>query len=108
VLIVLGALGLASAAALVLSQASDEEADPTYTDATRRAFLDACTADGGDDVAESCGCLYDAIAAEIPYERYREVSDQLLASPPVDGPLALPEDFQALVRGCRRAAPLPS
>jgi hypothetical protein len=99
---------IAGGIGVVLAQMDDDEAAPTYTAATERAFLDACTAEGGDDVATSCACLYDAIVADIPYERYREVSDELLEARPVDGPLPLPDDFEALVRTCRRAAPLPN
>jgi hypothetical protein len=106
-LIALAALVIAAGVGLVLVMADGDESPPTYTAATRDAFLEACTARGGDDVAEGCSCLYDAIVAEIPYEQYRAVSDELLEAPPASGPLPLPEEFDPLLRACRRAAPLP-
>lgn len=76
-------------------------ADPGYDDATRQRFLDACTAEGGDAVAGTCGCLYDRMAADLPFERFEAV-DELLAAETVEAgqPLALPADVQALLDAC--------
>jgi hypothetical protein len=95
-------------AAVVWVAVSGDDPAPTYTAATREEFLAACTADGGEPVEPACACLYDAIEEHIPYERYREVSNQLLTESELPGPLPLPEDFEELVQACRRAAPLPT
>lgn len=73
-----------------------------YDDATRQRFLEACTADGGEAVAVTCGCLYDALVDSLPYERFEEVDRALLDQPAEPGiPLTLPADVQALLDECR-------
>lgn len=91
---------------LLAGDDEDEAAAPTYTDSTEEAFLVACTADGGDPVRPVCQCLYDGLVETIPYERYDEVNDLLLAAPPAPGdPLALPDDFEEILAGCRLTNP---
>lgn len=77
--------------------------EPTYDDATRQRFLDACTAEGGEPVRNECECWYDAIVAEVPFDRFEEVDDQLTAEQAgrqPGTPLQLPADFQALLDPC--------
>jgi hypothetical protein len=90
------------AVAVVLANRSSSSG---YDDATRQRFLDGCTADGGEPVRSACECLYDQIVATIPFERFSVVSGELTATTVEPGaPLELPEDFQALVAGCRTAS----
>ncbi len=73
----------------------------TYDEVSRERFIAACTADGGDDVAPACECLYTAITEKIAYERFEEVSDQLTAARDAGEPIVLPDDIAALVPACQ-------
>lgn len=59
---------------------------PTYDESTRVAFLAACSADGGASSRPVCGCAYDAIAAKIPYDRFRDLDTAALARRGLAGP----------------------
>lgn len=75
-----------------------------YSDATRQQFLTACTADGGESVRDACTCVYDRMAASVPYDRFADVDQQLRSqfpSTPQGQPLSLPSDVQAIVDACR-------
>ena len=91
----------AGAAVLVLS--GDDE---SYTPETREAFVEACTADGGDDVESVCVCWYDSITQSIAYDRYDEANAELLAQLEADpeSTIDIPADFEALLAECRPAA----
>lgn len=96
-LLLVGALALAG---LVITGRDD----PDYTDDTRQAFMEACTADGGSDVSPTCTCLYESIVSEVAYERFEEVNDLLLAARAADPDAAveLPDDIEGLLEDCRK------
>ncbi len=102
--ILIGVLVFVIAAGAAIIAFSGDEA--SYSPESREAFLAACTADGGDDVASVCVCWYDSITQSIPYERYDEVNteflDQLEADP--ESVVAIPGDFEALLADCRPTA----
>ncbi len=97
VLLLVGALAIAG---LVVAGRDDGG----YTEETQQAFMDACTAEGGSDVAPTCSCLYEAIEAEVAYERFEEVNDLLVAGRDADPDtgVELPDDFEALLEDCRK------
>jgi hypothetical protein len=74
-----------------------------YDDAVRDRFLAACTAQGGEPVQDTCGCLYDQIEQNVPFDRFELLDDTLAgevqASAP-DQPLELPDDINAMLQGC--------
>jgi hypothetical protein len=75
----------------------------SYDDAVRARFLEACTAQGGATVADPCGCLYDKIEQNVPFDRF-ELLDETLAiqtqtSAPGQ-PLNLPDDIDAMRLEC--------
>lgn len=73
----------------------------TYDEATEQRFLASCTADGGDPVRPACQCLYSEIVASIPYERFVELSDQLLDAEAAGEAFVLPPEIEALVPACQ-------
>lgn len=73
----------------------------TYDAGTEQRFLDSCTADGGDPVRPACQCLYNEIVAAIPYARFEELSEQLVAASTAGEPFVLPSEIQALVPACQ-------
>jgi hypothetical protein len=73
-----------------------------YGDDVEDTFLAACTAQGGDDVAPVCECLYAGIVDTIPYDRFEEVDDSFeaeLADDP-DAELRLPSDIDEIRVDC--------
>lgn len=103
--IVLGvAAFLVAAGATAWVLLGGDEAEETYTVDTRRAFLEACAGDGGDDARQVCECFYDSITETVAYERFDEVNRELLADLEAepDGGVELPSDFEPLLEQCRR------
>jgi hypothetical protein len=49
--------------------------------------------------AEACGCFYDRLAEDVPYERFEEVDEQLR-----DDPTAIPDDIADLAVRCSAEA----
>ena len=102
----LGALVAAGVALAILLLPADDAPDtsePTYSATVEEVFVASCVADGGEPVRPICECFFDGIVEAIPYERYQEVNERLLASPPATGePLPLPDDFDAVLADCRR------
>jgi hypothetical protein len=77
--------------------------DPGYDDAVRQRFLEACTDDGGEPVRSTCECVYEGVEREIPFDRFEEIDDELVAQAAERGagePLTLPDDVQAIVERC--------
>lgn len=87
--------GLIAAFVIVMGRS-----DPTYDDATRSRFMDACTADGGDPVRGTCECIYDGIVASIPYDRFEDVDKLLREQAASNEKLVLPDDIDAIRRNC--------
>lgn len=92
---------VAFAVAVGIGYAVSRSNTPTYDEASRQRFLEACTADGGDDVRPACECLYAAISERIPYERFDEVHEQLLEAREVGEEIVLPDDMAALLPACQ-------
>ncbi|MDA0338773.1 MAG: hypothetical protein O2910_02870 [Proteobacteria bacterium] len=55
--------------------------EPTeYDESVKRTFMDACIEGaGGDDIANTvCGCAYDKLVEEVPFEEFKEIDRALL------------------------------
>jgi hypothetical protein len=77
----------------------------TYDEQTRKDFMHACTQSGAPGSKTVCGCFYDSIVRAIPFKRYDQVNQQLLADAPAKGQgVQLPKDFEALLEACRAAS----
>jgi hypothetical protein len=75
----------------------------SYDDTVRDRFLEACTAQGGNAVQDTCECFYDKIEQNVPFDRF-ELLDETLAvqtqtSAPGE-PLNLPDDIDAMRQEC--------
>ena len=73
--------------------------EPTeYSDENRDAFLAACVDGETDGLYEQrvCRCVYDEAEATIPFERFREINDQLAEADDV----VLPEDLLEVLAIC--------
>jgi len=89
---------LAVVAALFFVLVGCSEEEPTDYSATHReAFLDACSRPLDDPrlLSDVCGCVYDRIEDEVPFDQFQTISDGLLA-PGAD----LPEEITEMVADC--------
>ena len=68
-------------------------ADEGYTAELRKDFVRDCTDSGTDRPV--CGCVYDALEAEVPYDRFRQLDEKLRG-----GALSVPDDIQEIVVSC--------
>lgn len=86
---------LAGAAALVMlgagCAAPGRAPDPGYTAERRSEFLEACSREAD---PEACRCVWDRIVAQVPTERFVEVSEAVAAGEP------LPSDLAAVAADC--------
>jgi hypothetical protein len=99
---------------LVVRRPAPVPAAPDYSDATRTAFLAACT---GQDTATAptCACAYDKIRQTIPFDRYLALNAPSGTTPGSPGspdsigspgstvgttPARLPDDLEVIVVGC--------
>ncbi|MGH9209281.1 MAG: hypothetical protein ACRD2C_01220 [Acidimicrobiales bacterium] len=73
---------------------ADDDTASGYSADMRDEFVDEC-ADAGTD-RDVCGCLYDVFEAEVPYERFDELDDQLRSGEAVE----VPTDVEAMAVGC--------
>jgi len=99
----LGAGAVVAVAAIVAVVILGRAELPDYDDDTRAEFLAACTADGGAAVEPVCVCIYDELVAEVPYDRFALLDEQLRATAaelPEGLPLEVPDDIQAIIDGC--------
>ncbi len=61
-------------------------ADPTgYDDRARATTVEACTRAGGS--ASACTCVYDTLAATLPFTAFRQLDDELTAGGELDAEL---------------------
>jgi hypothetical protein len=67
--------------------------DAGYSPELRKQFVTDCT-DGGTSKA-ICGCYYDRLEAEVPFDRFQEL-DQALR----DATSEVPEEIQDMVVDC--------
>jgi hypothetical protein len=100
---VLAGVGLLIVAAVVVGAVLlTADGGGGYDDEVEETFLAACTAQGGDDVAPVCECLYAGIVDSIPYDRFEEVNDSFeaeLADDP-EAELRLPSDIDEIRVDC--------
>ena len=89
--VVLGVVALA----LVLSGCGDD-APSDYNAEVEENFLETCTDQGGDDLADVCQCAYDSFEAEIPFDRFQRVDERLADDPEAQ----LPDEFLDLYTDC--------
>ena len=93
--LVIGAAAVVVLAALVVGGIlwmRDEDPPIDYDAAIEDDFMTTCTADataqGFTRAGDFCACTYDAIVAEIPYDRFLEIDAALVADPTaVPGPI---------------------
>jgi hypothetical protein len=84
-------------ASLVMASCGNE--DPTeYSSDNRDAFLAACVDPDADGLFQQrlCLCAYEEAEASMPFERFREINEELESA---DAP-TLPDDLQAIVASC--------
>jgi hypothetical protein len=86
-----------SLAATLAACGGGDDQDDGYGPAGRDAFVEACSAGAS---AEACGCFYDRLADEVPYERFERVDQQIR-----DDPEAIPDDIAALAVACSAQQP---
>jgi hypothetical protein len=91
--------GVTVLAVLVLPAApiacSDDDGDDAerYGAELREQFVADCTAQ--DETEPVCGCFYDALAANVPFERFQELDDQIR-----EGAVDVPADIVDLAVAC--------
>jgi hypothetical protein len=90
---------VAALVAVVVTTVVTKPSEPTgYGPDLEREFTGWCQRSGGDDDdgagTAACDCAYDALAANVPFARFREVDEQLGTDD------ELPPDLQAVVAPC--------
>jgi hypothetical protein len=103
-------LGAVALVAVIVAVVVTRDGSPAgYDETTRANFMAACTEEGGDPVEPTCACIYDEMAATVPYDRFTEVDEQLAQETATAGELPLPDDVAAIVDRCVAAStPTPS
>lgn len=91
---------LAAVAAAVLLGACTGSGPSEYGEDVRDNFVEACTEAGGGE--ELCGCSYERVSEEIPFDRLDEIEDDLR-----DG-AELPPELSDLFARCGAAGPAPA
>jgi hypothetical protein len=68
---------------------------------TEQNFMDACVSAEGDDAGaeDRCGCIYDRIVEEVPFEDFQEFDDRLAADP-----TDVPDVYTELAADCARGS----
>jgi hypothetical protein len=82
---------LVSLVALVSCSGGSSEG---YGSDGRDDFVDDCATDGIS--TRTCGCFYDRLAAEVPYERFERLDEELRADQSADAPT----DLAAFAAAC--------
>lgn len=91
-------LGRAVVGVLLVAVACGGDSDPGgYGGEHRASFVDDCVT--GTASRQTCGCFYDRLAAEVSFDRFERL-DQELRRPLGDAPADLPVDVAALAAGC--------
>jgi hypothetical protein len=79
---------------LLLPACGDDDGDAErYGPELRARFVEDCTALGDDE--DVCGCFYDRLAAEVPFDRFRELDRSIRA-----GDTDVPPDVVELAAAC--------
>ncbi|MCX7620454.1 MAG: hypothetical protein N2037_06370 [Acidimicrobiales bacterium] len=101
VAVVASVLVVASFSAAVFLRRSQR--DQGYSPAVYASFMEACTRDGGEPVRPVCQCIWDRATQDVPYGRFEQINDELLAQEADRGrgvPLDVPDDFGVIVQEC--------
>jgi hypothetical protein len=82
----------------LLAACGDDDGDgiedaERYGTEVREQFVADCTAQ--DETEPVCGCFYDALAANVPFERFQELDDQIR-----EGAEDVPADIVDLAVAC--------
>lgn len=86
-----------SAVLLVGACGGDDDPGPTgYSAELRAEFVVACVAQGTPQ--DQCGCFYDALEEQVPFERYEEIEAAIRS-----GDTAVPDDVADLAAACAAA-----
>jgi hypothetical protein len=92
---------------VVIAAAVRPRPQSEYDEAVQARFVDACSAQGGEGVRDTCECFYGKVADTIPFDRF-ELLDETLAiqtsSLEPGQPLQMPEDVNALLQECVSAS----
>ena len=76
---------LAAAATLLFAAACSGEDPPTYDRAFQADFVRACRAGlGSASASEACGCWYETLTQEVPFEELPPLEDLTAAEAPED------------------------
>lgn len=70
-----------------------------YSNSVREDFVNGCVegaGQGSGDPQQVCQCTYRALEADVPFDRFKDVNEDLTEDP---GPL--PDQFQAILDRCR-------
>jgi hypothetical protein len=71
-----------------------------YSPALRRSFVSTCVSQAdGAVTSEQCGCTYDKFEATVPFERFKEIDQELDADP--ENP---PQELIDIVQECVSSA----
>ena len=73
------------------------DGEDTYSDFDRFRFVDGCTEEEDGWSEAECGCIYDHIAARVPYEDYRKADSAPLSEPP---PPTFQREFDVALGRC--------
>jgi hypothetical protein len=90
-------LSLIIALGIVLGGCSsdDDEGPPSgYSAELRDDFVSDCTGAGTAEAV--CGCLYDRLEAEVPFERFEQLDEQLRSGEAGEAPM----DVEAMAVAC--------
>lgn len=88
---------LAGSAVLLASACGGDDPGPTgYSAELRAEFVVACVAQGTPQ--DQCGCFYDALEEQVPFERYEEVEAAIRS-----GETEVPDDVAGLAAACAAA-----
>ena len=92
---VLGVLLLAGGCAVIAVVAGNSS---DYSDSTRTTFIDSCNEDAGgsSQARRLCACTYRWFEDNVPYERFREIDENLDESPNTTPP----PELQRAIKAC--------
>ncbi len=113
--VVIASIGLSGIGLMACS----EDVPTDYTAAHREAFLAACSRPIDDPrlLSDICGCVYDRMEGEMPFDEFQRISERLATTPaatadvetdtsaeseaaPLIAGAGLPDDIARLVADC--------
>jgi hypothetical protein len=87
-------LGLVGGLTL-LAACGGDDAPEGYSRENRADFVDDCTT--GDISARTCGCFYDRLALQVPFDRFEQLEERL--RDPM-APTNIPADVAGMAAAC--------